>query len=241
MNKIIVILIISLLTYSCNNGSGNINVTINDVPDGRKVTLKKQVDGKIKNIDSTSIQNGKFSFNTKFTEPMVFGVFIDSLEQGIYPLMDVTDKVSIVAYKDSLHKSVITGSKMHSELTDLRKMRFDLSKSMSAFTKEFQEARKVNDTAKINEINAKARTIQAKISSNEWSYIKANPNSYVSPMILSGLIQDPNYKDSIKPAFDGFSEEVKNSSLAKQLKEYLEKRNIVPVAPQANKTPESTK
>jgi len=236
MNKIIIIAIVSLLAFSCKNNSNNINGTIDGVPNGRKVTLKKQIDRKVINIDSTTVQNGKFSFNVKLTEPIILGIFIDSIgrqNEGIYPLMNVNDVVNIVAYKDSLYSSKVSGSKMHTDLTDLRDMKLNLSKKMSTFTTEFQKARKEKDTAKINEINKKARAIQAEISLNEWKYIKENSNSHVSVMVLSGLFQDPNYKDSIKPAFNALSDEVKNSTIAKQLKEYFEKQDKVPAMPQS--------
>ncbi len=233
MKKIIILLVIALVTFSCKN-SNNIQVTINDVPNGRKVTLKKQVERKIVNIDSTTVQNGKFGFNIKIEEPVILGIFIDSIGQkneGIYPLIGVNDKVVIMAYKDSLYQSKVTGSKLHTDLTNLREMKINLTKQMSEFTKDFQEAQKEKDTAKINAINKKAQAVQSEISLNEWKYIKANPNSHVSAMVLSNLFRDPTYKDSIKIAFDGLSDEVRGAKLSKQLKEYLEKLNKAPKMP----------
>ncbi|MCF6350842.1 MAG: DUF4369 domain-containing protein [Flavobacteriaceae bacterium] len=237
MNKIIVILIILLLAFSCKE-KANINVTIKDVPNGRKVTLKKQVDKKIISIDSTTVQNGKFSFNVIIEEPIIYGIFIDSLKQGIFPLMDITDKINVIAYKDSLHTSKVSGSKMHTDLTDLRDMKNNLNKKMSVFTTEYKDATAAKDTVKIKEIQDKAKKIQAEISLNEWKYVKANPNSHVSSMVLSGLFQNPIYKDSIKPAFEALSKEVQNATISKQLKEFLEKKNNV-VAPQIKKSPQA--
>ncbi len=233
MKKIIILLVIALIVFSCKKAN-NIQVTISDVPDGRKVFLKKQVERKIINIDSTTVQNGKFGFNVKIEEPVILGIFIDSIgkrNEGIYPLIGVNDKVIITAFKDSLYQSKVTGSKLHTDLTNLREMKINLTKQMSEFTDEFQEAQKENDTAKINAINKKAQAVQSEISLNEWKYIKANPNSHVSAMVLSNLFRDPTYKDSIKIAFDGLSDEVRNAALSKQLKEYLEKLNQAPKMP----------
>lgn len=243
MNKIILLVAIFSLGFSCSQKGYKINVAIEGVPNGRKVILKKQENRKIINIDSTTAENGSFSFKGEITEPVIYGIFIDSLKQAIYPFVGINDKISITAYKDSLQLSKIEGSVLQDQLTKLRDERMELNSGMSKLIPEYQAAQKANDTAKIKEINSMAAVVQDKVASNDWNFIKNNPNSYVSPMILSQMLRNPKYKDSIKSAFDGFSDEVKNSEIAKQLREYFEKQNAAPKMPPppapTSKTPES--
>jgi hypothetical protein len=195
MKKIIILLTIALISFSCKQSGFEIDVKIDDVPSGRQVILKKQINKKIVNIDTTTVENGSFSFKGELTEPVIFGIFIDSVRQAIYPFVGVQDKIKITAYKDSLVTSKIVGSALQDQLNKLRDERNELNAGMSKLLPVYQAAQKANDTAKINEINAQAGVVQDKISLNDWNFVKNNPNSFVSPMVLYGLTRNPKYKD----------------------------------------------
>ena len=227
MKKIALLLIIVLIAVSCKQEkTKNIVAEITGVPDGRMVILKKQVDGKIVNIDTTKVVNGKFGFAFKPKEPMVVGIFIDSIRQGIFPLIDPKDKISIKADKDSLLKAKITGSKLNDDLTNLRKFRDEHTAKIMSKSAEFRKAQQANDTATLNRLNKEAREVQKVIAQHEWQYIKTHPNSFVTPMVLGGFIHNPQYKDSVKIVFDNLSDKVKNSKIAANLKKYFESQNV---------------
>jgi len=223
MKKIFLLLGIVLIAFSCKQEKKETIVAeITGVPDGRKVILKKQVDGKVVGIDTTTVNNGKFGFAFKPEEPIVVGIFIDSVRQGIFPLMDVKDVIYIKADKDSLVKATITGSKLNDDLTKLRKFRDEHTAKIMSKSAIFRKAQQEKDTATINRLNKEARAVQKTIAKNEWNYVKTHPNSYVSPMVLGGFLRDPQYKDSVKIVFDNLSDKVKNSNIAKNLKKYFE-------------------
>jgi hypothetical protein len=223
MKKIFLLLSIVLIAVSCKQEKKETIVAeVKGVPDGRRVILKKQVDGKIIGIDTTMVKNGKFGFAFKPEEPMVVGIFIDSVRQGLFPLMDVNDVIYIKADKDSLVKAKITGSKLNEDLSNLRQFRDSHTAKIMAKSAEFRKAQQEKDTATINKLNKEARAVQKTIAEHEWKYIKTHPNSYVSPMVLSGFLRDPQYKDSVEVVFNNFSDKVKNSSIAKDLKKYFE-------------------
>ena len=214
------ILVVILASCSTKN---TINVTIKGVPDGRKAYLKKQKDRKIIVLDSTVIKNEKFGFNFTNDEPIIVGIFVDSIKQGLFPLVSKNDIVHITAQKDSLFFAKITGSKLNDELTSLRKFRDSVGKQIMALSAPFRKAQQAKDTITLKKLNDQARKIQGIINKHDWDYIKANPNSYVSPLVLSGLVRDFMYKDSVKMAFDKLSEKVKSSEISKGLREYFEK------------------
>jgi len=230
MNKLLYTLLILVGLISCNSTKKDssktnfqIDVSINDVPDGRKAILKKQFDREIINIDTATIKNGKFSFKGSIKEPLIFGIFIDSLKRGgIYPFVNLNDHVTVVAYKDSLVKSKISGSKLHDELTRLRKKRDELTKQTKKFLPGFQKANQENDTVTINRINKEVKKISTKLDLNDWNYVKTHPSSYVTPLVFNGLMTKREYKDSIQVVFDSFDDKIKNSDLAKPIRDYFE-------------------
>jgi hypothetical protein len=227
MNRVLLLLSILLLIVSCNkDNKGNIIGEINGIPDGRRVFLKKQENGKIVTIDTTKFVNGKFAFNFHPEEPMVVGVFIDSVRQGIFPLIDTKDAIYIKSHKDSLVKAKITGSKLNDDLAKLRNYRDEQTAQIMSKSSEFRKAQQEKDTATLNRLNKEARAVQKTIAQYEWKYIKTHPNSYVSPMVLGGFLRDPQYKDSVKIVFDNLSDEVKNSKIASNLKKYFESQKV---------------
>ncbi len=226
MKKIIIISLILLISISCKDGNKSgfkIDVAINDVPDNRKVFLKKQVDGKIIILDSTIVKNGKFTFTGKIEEPVILGVFIDSINRGaIFPFIDVNDQIKVTAYKDSLTKSKIVGSELNTELTRLRDKRAILTAESKKFLPDFQKANLAKDTIAIKRINKKIKAISDKMALNDWNYTKRNPDSYVSTLVFQGLMSNPQYKDSLNIVFNSFSDKVKNSNLSKPVRDYFD-------------------
>jgi len=238
MQKILLIAILIMASLSsCNKANKDgfqIDVNINDIPNGRQVILKKQVDRQVVNVDTTTIENGKFTFKGSIKEPIIFGIFIDSIKRGgLFPFIDVNDHIVITANKDSLQKAKMTGSKLNDELTKMRKKREVLTAESQKYFPEYQKANQEKDTASINRINKAIKKISNKIAANDWDFVKKNPNSYVAPMIFNGLMTNPTYKDSVKIVFNTFSEKIKKSELSKPIRDYfdyLEKQNK-PVTP----------
>ena len=230
MQKIILLIITVFLVMSCDktkkDSNFQIDVTIKNVADGEKFYLKKQVDRKIIILDSTVVDNGKFSFKGVIKEPIQFGIFdANNRRDGIFPLVDLNDNIKITAYKDSLIKSIVLGSKLHDVLAKMSKKRERLGKKIQAYMPEYQKATFSNDSIKKIEINKKVKAISNKMNLNDWNFVKNNPNSYVSPIILKSLMTNVEYKDSINIVFNNFSDKIKNSELSKPIKEYFDKNN----------------
>lgn len=230
MYKIIIASFLFLF-FSCKSPENNINVDIKGVKDGKKVWLKKQLDdGKIIVIDSTIVKDHKFGFYKKIEEPIIYGIFIDSLKGGIYPLIDVQDKISIIAYKDSLAKSKVTGSKLYNDLTNLRVFRDQNIKHIRKLRRNLKLLNP-KETAAFSALRSKIYSFSNQIFVNDWKYANENPNSVVSVMALSKMNLNPFSKDSIKNAFDKLDESVKNSMYAKQLKKVFENIGDKPSIP----------
>ena len=229
MKRTLILISLFLFLISCNKNKSTtsdnyqIDVDIAGIPDGTKAIIKKQENKTIINLDTAYVKNGKFSFKGTIKEPIIFGIFIDSIKRGgIFPFVGLNDKISVIAYKDSLNKSIIKGSKLHDELTRLRKKRDELSKQTQKYLPEFQKANQAKDTVTINRINKEVKKISNKMDANDWSYVKSHPDSYITPLVFNGLMTKPKYKDSVKIVFNSFSDKIKNSNMAKPIKEYFD-------------------
>jgi len=247
-HKVLVVFIIVLSLFSCKNNKKDTNfqidIAIDGVPNGRKAFLKKQVDRKIIVLDTVMIKDGKFSFKGKIKEPLIFGIFIDSIKRGgIFPFVNVNDHVKIIAYKDSLNKSKIEGSKLHDELTQLRVQKENLGKETQKFLPEYKKANEAKDTVTMNRINKLVKKMNNELIDRDWNYVKTHTDSYIAPLVFTGLMANPKFKDSVRIVFNSFSENIKKSDLSKPIKQYfeyldkLEEKNKEPVVSKPVESP----
>ncbi len=225
MQKIIFLLVLAILSFSCKHEpeSGyRIDVNIDGVADGKKVFLKKQENRVPVTIDTAVVKNGKFTFKGEIKEPLILGIFLEGEDKdGIFPFIDVNDKITVIANKDTLHKSKITGSKINDELTRLRKERDLLTKKSQSFLDEYRAAKKINDTVTINRINRDIRVIQDELAAKDWKYVKTHTNSFTSLLVFNSVMANPKYRDSSKIVFETFSDRLKNSDMAKPIVNYF--------------------
>jgi len=236
MQKLALLLLI-IIAFSCKKENGfQIDTKIEGISNGTIATLKTRTGNIIKVIDSTTVENGKFSFKGTIEEPIMFGIFIDSTKSGIFPFIDVNDKISIEAYKDSLHFSKITGSKLNNELLTMRKEREAIESKGKPLMDDYITAKSKKDTIAMQNIRKKMGEIGDESLNSEWNYLKTHPNSFLVPIIFEDIMANPKFKDSVRIVFESFSQEIQNSKLAKKSRDYLiylesNKKKFKPVSP----------
>jgi len=223
------LLIILLFATSCNKTSSHktnddfhIKVAIDDLSDGTKVVLKKQESNATISIDSTTVYQNKFEFKGNLETPAMFGIFIDSLRGGLFPLVE-SGTISITAHKDSLYTPTIVGSKLNDELQKFKEGSQKIVSKISDLFIQIQKARSENDLQKINDINAKMRAINDENTQYSLNYAKNNPNSFVSSIILQSLLRIPELDlNEVRSIHNSFSEDVKRSEYSKNILAFLE-------------------
>ena len=229
IKKVISLSILILIVYSCQKRATNfsddnyfIKGDISALSNKTKVLLKKQENGTTISIDSTFSENGKFEFAGVIETPAMYGIFIDNIKGGIYPLVE-SGTITITAHKDSIYNAQISGTKLNNELNSFKEGSKKIVEKISDFFPEFQKARAENDVEKIDQINAEMKAINDENTAYSLNYTKNNPNSYVSAMILHSLLRMPDMNpDKAKDIYNNFSEEVKKSDFSKKIKNYIE-------------------
>jgi len=232
-NKFYSIIFTIILLYSCNSKSDEIkegefllNVTITNLKDGTKILLKKQEENNTIVVDSTLAKNGKFSFKGAIETPSMYGIFIDSIQGGIYPLVE-SGTTSITAHKDSIFSPRITGSKLNEELDSFKLGSQKIVNKINDLFIQIQKARAENDLETINSINDKMRAINDENTQYTLNYAKNNPDSFVSSIVLQSVLRIPDVETKeIQNIYSNFSEEVKKSEYAKSVARFLQANQI---------------
>ncbi len=203
------------------DGHYKISATIENLSDGTKILLRKQKDDTTITIDSTVALNGQFEFQGRIQTPAMFGIFIDGIRGGIFPLVE-DGSINITAHSDNLKASTISGSKLNDELQQFKEGSQKIVSKINDLFPQIQKARFNNDLSKINEINNKMRAINNENTRYSLDYAKNNPNSFVSSVILQDLLRIPEVDiNEVKNIYSNFSEDVKKSEYSKNIYRFL--------------------
>ncbi len=229
MKKLLFFIITILLFISCKKSLERtksddfiIVGNIKNVTNNNKVYLKTQMNGLITILDSTLIIKGKFEFKGKVDEPIIYGIYIDSVRGTIGIFME-NKKITIEAYKDSLASSKVSGSKTNDDYLSFVKQSNQIISKMNVLFPAFQKARAENDVEKLNEINKKMQVISDNNTAFTLNYAKQHADSYIGALALHSVIRIPTIeKDTIAKIYNNFSDYVKKGDFAIKTKIFLE-------------------
>lgn len=230
MKKIILLLSASVVLFSCNKTSYTISGTAKGIENGKTIILESQDDklGVIA-IDTVKVENGKFEIEGKTEEPAFHLLTIEGI-QGKLPFILENGSIEIVINKDTLQKSKISGTynndeyaSFNEEITKVQKKLIDFQ---TANTQKMNDAQAKKDTAVINSLMKEFMAIQQEVSTASKtkyiSYAETHPKSFISALIVQGMLNDPS--TDIKKAeklYESLEESLKNTKPGKAIKARL--------------------
>lgn len=222
MRNLLVTLVFVLTIFSCQSKKDEFSIkgTIAGVETG-KVYLQKLVDGRPVSIDTADLVDGKFAFKGKMELPDIRILRLNEQDYFAQIFLDNSD-VKVVASKDSLGATKITGSPSEDifkqYLTEVDRM----NKNMAKLQQQYQEAMSKGDTdgAKKIEIDGTAAMDNMKVFTK--NFVKEHSKSVVSAYLT--LVQlapqlEPTELDSI---IGQFPAEISKSEYVVKLKEITE-------------------
>lgn len=246
MKKIILLLSAAVIFTSCKKDKYTISGTAKGF-DGKTVVLETQNEmGAITPIDTVKIENGKFEIKGKAIEPSFHFLQLEGA-QGKIPFILENGDITITVNKDTIQKSKISGTynndeyvKFIDETTKLQKKLIDFqTQNMQKMTM----AQEAKDTAVINGLMKEFAKIQQEVGeaskAKYTSYAETHPKSFISALIVQGMLNDPSTdaKKSEK-IFNSLEESVKNTKPGKAIKTRLaELKSPAAVGPSAAPAP----
>ncbi len=231
MKKILFLLTASVAIMSCSkvkDGEYLITGTAKGIANGKTIILQGQDPTTKMNValDTVKVENEKFEIKGKVTEP-AFHTLILQDANGPIPFILETGEITVAIDKDSIHKTKIAGTynndeyvKFNDELTKTQKRLIDFQKNN---TQKMQQAQQAQDTATINGLMKQYMAIQTEVQTDSkkkyLSYAESHPKSFISVLIVQGMLGDPT--TDIKKAealYNSLDESVKNTTPGKEAK-----------------------
>lgn len=232
MKKIFVFLAASALVASCSKLKENeyeIAGTIDPSFNGKNIVLEQQGGfmGFIP-LDTVKVENGKFLFKGTATDPAIHFLSIEGKNDGKVFFILENGEIDIKVDKDTLYKSVQSGTYNNEMLAEYYKTMEVVRKKDMAFRKKNQaaimQARQANDTAAVNKINKEYKEISKENETKSVEFIKNNPKAYINIFIMKQMMQMSEMdKAMLKKLFDGLDADVKKTKEGKELGEAFDK------------------
>jgi hypothetical protein len=242
MKKIILLLSATVVLVACSKvGKGEyiISGTAKGIENGKTVILETQDETGVVAKDTVKVENGKFEMKGKITEPAFYTIKLEGAQAPIPFILENGEEVTIEINKDSIQKSKVSGTynndeyvKFNEELTKVQKKLVDFQ---TKNTPAMQAAQQAKDTATINKLMQEFGKIQQEVGiaskAKYLTYAETHPKSFISVLILQGVLNDPS--TDIKKAeamFNKLEESLQNTKPGKAVKEALGKQKGGPAA-----------
>lgn len=242
MKKIILLLSATVILVACSKaGKGEyvISGTAKGIENGKTVILETQDETGIVAKDTVKVENGKFEMKGKISETAFYSIKLEGAQAPIAFILEEGEEVTIEVNKDSIQKSKVSGTynndeyvKFTEELTKIQKKLVDFQ---TKNTPAMQAAQQAKDTVAISKLMQEFGKIQQEVGevskAKYLTYAETHPKSFISVLILQGILNDPS--TDVKKAekmFNDLEEKLQNTKPGKAVKEALAKLKGGPAA-----------
>jgi len=227
MKKIVLSLCAVITLYACNSTPEgfSLEATINgDLENGTKIFLKKSEAGKPPvDIDTTTIEGGKFLFTGEQDSPEIHYIAFDNIK-GFIPVIIENGTIILEAQKDSLGFAKIKGTLQNDFFNDYLENSRALSGRVNSMQNDMRNAQSNNDTASMNSLRDEYFELQEEAKNYELDFIKEHPNALISVLLIDKTLSTKALPENeVKEMFEALTPEIKATTAGKVLTDKFEK------------------
>ena len=239
MKKITLGLLVAL-AFSCQDQKPE-HITFkgnaDNIEDGTSVYLSQLGEqGQPQPIDTITVEKGSFEIDLPEVDFETLNILRIDGARGNIIFINENEPITATIYKDSLRSSEIKGgdsNKLFNEyVSEIKEVRSEMQKMVAEYQKNNPDLRQNPELMK--EIQEKQKELQDKNSEKFKEMVANHPNSSVSVLILSDIINAKSVSTTeAKELFDNLSEDVKKTPIGKQLDESLTKATATAIGSKA--------
>jgi hypothetical protein len=234
MKKIILLLSAAVVLISCSKVGKDeyiISGTAKGVENGKTIILEKQDESGMGfvAVDTVKVENGKFEIKGKVTEPSFYTIQLEAAASKV-PFILESGEIAIVIDKDSIQNTKVSGTYNNDEYVKFNDEIKVVQKKLMTFQKNNMQAmtaaQQTNDTVVINKLMKEYTSIQEEVGtaskSKYLSYAESHPKSFITALIVQGLLMDPSTDlKKMETIYNGLDETIKNTKPGKAVKAKL--------------------
>jgi len=229
------IILLSILGCQKNPEGYSLSGNIKDVENGKMVYLS-ELDGNNQpvKIDSVAIKDEKFNIALPtVAQPNLSFLNIEGLNGNVIFISE-NEQVNFEIFKDSLPSSQVSGGKenevFYSYLDHLKNLNRRVMKIRSNLR---QTLTTTKDSSTISKLKEEETDLRSDDMTFKKKMVKDNPDTFASVLVLTDMINMGATTSEVNELYETLSEDLKETPLAKSLKENLDKRSKVEIGSKA--------
>lgn len=237
MRKLIVLAVLAITGIACQQEEGYlIKGTAEGVEDGKMAYVSEitSPNSRPERIDSTEIKNEKFELDLGETQHHNLSFLeIEGINGNVIFISENTP-INIEVQKDSMRSSEVKGGNENEVLYTYLDHLKEVNRKVGEGRNEMQQAFQQQDSARLSSLQKTETELMENDKVFKKKIVQDNPDSFVSVMVLTDMMSMKAYPTSeIKEMYAALDEDVKQSPLAKNLEQNLEKEGAVDIGSKA--------
>lgn len=225
MKKLLLSLSVIIGLVACNGKPDGyvLNGTLSgNIENGTQVFIRKiNENNQPYDIDTTTVENGKFTVSGSADSPDLIYLFIDKV-QGYTPLVAEKGTIELTAQKDSLNFAKVKGTIQNDIFYKYLDKSRELSDQAMSIQKDLQQATMAGNEATVNSLRDEFTELQDAYQNFELDFIKENPNGLISALLIEKALGTRQIEmDEAQKMYDALSAEIKETAPGKKIVESL--------------------
>lgn len=231
MKKIIYLFVLAAIVAACSTEPQFVVKANIKGSDSLTFVLQKREAGAIVSIDTAISKDGKFVMKgaVEFPEQVQL-VALNTRSRTTFFLENA--EITITGTLDSLSDAVVTGSRTQDDMKAYMALNEPLSDKYQMLLKGYQAAREQGDEAKMTQVRDEAMGIEKQMTEVQKDFIKNNPSSFFSPVLLRSLSYEMS-ADEIEQTIAGLDTTVTKMPIIKDLQTRLTAMKAVAIGAKA--------
>ncbi len=233
------IAVLTILGCAKEKEGYSISGDLKNIEDGKMIYLSElDANNQPSKIDSVAVKDGQFMLDLPEVTTSNLNFLTIEGVRGNVLFVSENEPIEFQIYKDSVQTSQVKGGKENKLLyTYLDHIKELNTKVMKIRTDLRTQATTTKDSSAMATLQKEEEALRNSDIAYKKKIAKENPENFVSILVLTDMINMGAPANEVKELFANLSENMKQTSVAKMLKENLDKRSAVEIG---SKAPEFT-
>ena len=227
MRTIAPFLAILFVITSCSETTDYTLNGLIDLEDGQNVLLLGvDEQSQLMPIDTVQIEAGTFSLSGSSKYPEMHYLNFEGV-RSLLPVVIEPGTITVEAKKDSIQKASIKGTKSNQDVARFLEEVRTFNQALQEISFELRNAMLSKDSLNISDLQEQYDGIVVKIADFEINFIKENPDSYVSSLILEQRVTSGQIdKTEAQDLFDQLDSKIQMTKSAQNILELLRQKEL---------------